>query len=299
MEKSGKTAVIVSVLIALILVTAFVFAKPEPRAAKICSDGLDNDGDGYIDYPDDPGCYSKNDNSELNTAIECDDGSDNDGDSAIDMADAGCASPTDNDESNCGDSVCEGVEACDACVADCGYCDSCSDTDGNNPRAFGTTSGYFDKIFYSDDDYCVDSSNVMEYWCSGNYEQNTQQSCGTDYGSNVCYFGDVYYNSTDYYCSSGKCNADYDILTLVEECYYGCTNGECNHIPDSCYDTDGWSILTMGNVSGYNNEQWYVYEDSCNGTYVNEWTCYFNEPYLQSPLDCSGNYTTCVDGACV
>ncbi len=31
-----------------------------------CEDGLDNDGDGYIDYPDDPGCGSSDDDSEDN-----------------------------------------------------------------------------------------------------------------------------------------------------------------------------------------------------------------------------------------
>ena len=34
------------------------------RARPACRDGIDNDGDGRIDYPADPGCSSKNDNSE-------------------------------------------------------------------------------------------------------------------------------------------------------------------------------------------------------------------------------------------
>ncbi len=32
-----------------------------------CNDGIDNDGDGLIDYPNDPGCSSATDNSEINT----------------------------------------------------------------------------------------------------------------------------------------------------------------------------------------------------------------------------------------
>jgi hypothetical protein len=32
-----------------------------------CSDGLDNDGDGLTDYPDDPGCSSASDNDEYNS----------------------------------------------------------------------------------------------------------------------------------------------------------------------------------------------------------------------------------------
>lgn len=37
---------------------------PTPKAQ--CDDGLDNDGDGKIDYPADPGCTSKDDNDEWN-----------------------------------------------------------------------------------------------------------------------------------------------------------------------------------------------------------------------------------------
>lgn len=36
-----------------------------------CNDGLDNDNDGLIDYPADPGCSSSVDNTELNKAIVC------------------------------------------------------------------------------------------------------------------------------------------------------------------------------------------------------------------------------------
>lgn len=34
-----------------------------------CDDGIDNDGDGFIDYPDDTGCNSTTDNSELPVAV--------------------------------------------------------------------------------------------------------------------------------------------------------------------------------------------------------------------------------------
>ncbi len=61
-----------------------------------CNDGLDDDGDGLIDYPDDPGCESASDTSEKTPNIACDDGVDNDGDSAIDYpADLQCDSPAD------------------------------------------------------------------------------------------------------------------------------------------------------------------------------------------------------------
>jgi hypothetical protein len=65
-----------------------------------CSDGTDNDGDGYIDYPTDPGCTDRSDDDETNPSNpECSDGVDNDGDRRVDFpADNGCTSPTDDDE---------------------------------------------------------------------------------------------------------------------------------------------------------------------------------------------------------
>ena len=65
-----------------------------------CSDGEDNDGDGYTDYPRDPGCESREDPDETdNDEPECSDGADNDGDRRVDFpADNGCKSASDDDE---------------------------------------------------------------------------------------------------------------------------------------------------------------------------------------------------------
>ncbi|MCO6429902.1 MAG: DUF11 domain-containing protein [Deltaproteobacteria bacterium] len=71
--------------------------KCEPK--KQCSDGIDNDGDGWIDL-DDPGCTSPNDDDEFNKVPQCKDGKDNDGDGWIDLDDPGCSSPNDDDEFN-------------------------------------------------------------------------------------------------------------------------------------------------------------------------------------------------------
>ena len=68
-------------------------------AVYACSDGIDNDADGKTDYPADPGCSSSTDSSETTSAYQCDDGLDNDGDTKIDYPDdTGCASPTDTTE---------------------------------------------------------------------------------------------------------------------------------------------------------------------------------------------------------
>jgi hypothetical protein len=79
---------------------------PTGQFAPQCGDGLDNDGDGLIDYPDDCGCDSVTDDSESNTGTcsgtpRCSDGSDNDGDGLIDYPeDCGCSSADDDSEAN-------------------------------------------------------------------------------------------------------------------------------------------------------------------------------------------------------
>ncbi len=62
--------------------------------AAACGDGVDNDGDGVADFPNDPGCSSVSDNDETDTCPgvgpgcpQCSDGVDNDGDLLIDYPD--------------------------------------------------------------------------------------------------------------------------------------------------------------------------------------------------------------------
>jgi large repetitive protein len=89
---------------------------PDAAGEKIpqCMDGIDNDGDGHIDYPNDPGCTHPHDDSEADDCPdgplcpECSDGIDNDGDGLIDWPmDPGCTSAADPSElgSDCGNSV--------------------------------------------------------------------------------------------------------------------------------------------------------------------------------------------------
>lgn len=69
-----------------------------------CTDGIDNDGDGWTDYPQDPQCNNQADPSESNLGggflqkTDCADGKDNDGDGKIDAADSGCRNGADDDE---------------------------------------------------------------------------------------------------------------------------------------------------------------------------------------------------------
>ena len=128
--------------------------------------------------------------------------------------------------------------------------DSCSDTDGGNIiTLFGTASGYLNSSYYSDSDYCVDSGNIMEYFCSGIYEQSQQQSCGSDgYGSAYCSAGNtIYKDYTDYFCGSGAC--DSNITSVFQE---------------DCDDSDGYGSNYCMNSSVYHdNNDYYCSGGAC------------------------------------
>ncbi|MGB0645953.1 MAG: hypothetical protein ACPGQS_02200, partial [Bradymonadia bacterium] len=74
-----------------------------------CSDNEDNDEDGQIDYPNDPGCESPGDTDERDplAAPVCSNGFDDDGDGLIDFGeDPQCSSAADRDErAECADGV--------------------------------------------------------------------------------------------------------------------------------------------------------------------------------------------------
>jgi hypothetical protein len=64
-----------------------------------CSNGRDDDRDGFADYPADLGCDSAADTDETAPTLVCDDNADNDHDGRIDYpADPGCAAPSSNTE---------------------------------------------------------------------------------------------------------------------------------------------------------------------------------------------------------
>lgn len=76
-------------------------------APAACADGRDNDADGLVDFPADPGCGSAADNDETDPVAlpACSDGIDNDGDGKIDFGagpnnDPGCFSAADTDETD-------------------------------------------------------------------------------------------------------------------------------------------------------------------------------------------------------
>lgn len=73
-----------------------------------CRNGVDDDGDGFTDFgpESDPGCSALRDSSERSTILPCDNDLDDDHDGLKDNLDPGCTSPTDFDEADLGDGVC-------------------------------------------------------------------------------------------------------------------------------------------------------------------------------------------------
>ncbi len=67
-----------------------------------CGNGADDDGDGLVDFPADPGCTAADDDDEADPVrvLACANDLDDDGDGAIDLADPGCARAQDDDESD-------------------------------------------------------------------------------------------------------------------------------------------------------------------------------------------------------
>ncbi len=162
MNKQAKIALIAVFLVLGVLLLSFVVAAPKASRMKgACRDGIDNDGDGYVDWRSDPGCSNKWDNSELNPNVECDDGIDNDGDGAIDSNDNDCTGPTDNKE-----------------MEEIVYEDTCSETDwGMNQVIFGITSGNLDGQNYSNSDYCITDAILKENYCMGDYAYSLEYPC--------------------------------------------------------------------------------------------------------------------------
>jgi len=121
--------------------------NPPPGVVYACSNGEDDDGDGFIDLAD-IGCDSATDDDEFNEPVEpppvyaCNNGEDDDGDLLTDYPDdPGCLSAEDDDEYNEPDPPPPPIPACSngedddgdgfIDLADIG-CDSATDTDEYN-----------------------------------------------------------------------------------------------------------------------------------------------------------------------
>lgn len=128
-----------------------------------CSDGVDNDGDGKKDYPNDPDCTSATDASESSTTSACADEIDNDGDSLVDTLDPGCCGSSDTaNEELCQLSACGSGEISSDC--------NCYSTSDGIPEESGTVCGV--------GNYCV--NGICQSTSSEECSNGERQYCGVD-----------------------------------------------------------------------------------------------------------------------
>jgi hypothetical protein len=105
---------------------------PLPACVPQCSDGIDNDADGAVDYPADAACSSADDNDENDFKTQCQDGIDNDKDGAADYPnDFSCSSLQDNDEKNPKSQCQNGIDDDGDGVTDL-FDPGCADNQDNN-----------------------------------------------------------------------------------------------------------------------------------------------------------------------
>lgn len=164
-------SIALTIALLLPLGTALHIVESVHASPAQCSDGIDNDRDGGVDYPGDFGCSSASDNDETYPKAECQDGYDNDRDGYTDNADAGCLNTQDNDESSAaGPTQCrDGVDNDGDGSVDFPNdfsCSSADDTDENWPRA---------KCY---DGYDNDGDRLIDYpedpGCSGLQDNDEQ-----------------------------------------------------------------------------------------------------------------------------
>jgi hypothetical protein len=107
-----------------------------------CSDGIDNDGDGWVDT-DDPGCIFNplsNEDDGFQTQYDCNDGVDNDGDGLIDADDPYCDHARDNSEFNSAECTNSGNSSCAMATS---LQPICGDTASETREIQGCGSGWY------------------------------------------------------------------------------------------------------------------------------------------------------------
>ncbi|MBI2451583.1 hypothetical protein HYV50_00725 [Candidatus Pacearchaeota archaeon] len=210
------TAVIVVVVLAavvaeMLFLTDVISFSPDGSLPE-CSDRWDNDNDGYCDYignrigcrsvtgaiKGDSGCSSAEDNTECDPAPETCNNLDDDCDGLIDEqltrtcgsdvgeCQAGTQTCSIGNWGTCQGSIGPTTETCDLKDNDCdgiidenNICYTCAETDGGFlPGAFGIVSGTRGyRSFYSYNDTCLTSTNLLEWYCSGNFAINSTYEC--------------------------------------------------------------------------------------------------------------------------
>ncbi|MBP9851795.1 MAG: hypothetical protein KBC67_00860 [Candidatus Pacebacteria bacterium] len=259
-----------------------------------CNDGQDNDGNGYSDFPSDPGCSSATDNNEYTaqpTSYQCNDGFDNDADGLADFpSDPGCTSPTDNTEYNTAPTLYECNDGQDNDGN--GYSDfpsdpGCSSATDNNeytaqPSGHAPTATTVSANNVTANDVTltgtINANNSysyywFEYGPNGSFSNSTSQmSFGIGSGNVTQALGSLQANTVYSYrlCASNaygqNCGSTLSFTTLSAGCTYNCGGGSTGNAPiantssaSNVTDTTA-SLFGFVNSNGASNAQvWFNY----------------------------------------
>jgi len=226
----------------------------------------------------------------------CYDGFDNDADDYIDECDADCNGNA-NIQSSASPPYRPTTEVCDGLDNDCeggvdegGICDpSCDfDSDCGVNGWVGSPICYHDDVDQMYRTYICNNPGEPSSYCTYSDSWQKKQecydelsSCGS-WGSNYCKNDDVYHSRacTDLGCywdysNNGFCySTQYTDEQLVEDCNYGCGDGEClSHCVDGIKDGDETGI-------------------DCGGSCLNQDCCtndYHDENLGEEGIDCGGS----------
>ncbi|MBB5208447.1 Ig domain-containing protein [Chiayiivirga flava] len=171
-----------------------------------CSDGIDNDGDGNTDHPADAGCVAPYSQLE---APECSDGADNDGDTQIDFgSDTFCVSPADQFEADFNNQCSDGI-----------------DNDGD---------GLVDFVPGAGDPDCFNPGDSTEYagLCSDGIDNDGDGF--TDFPDDMGCFAPNDNDETDPVCSDGIDNDGDGFTDFPDD--VGCANAGANTEAPACND---------------------------------------------------------------
>jgi hypothetical protein len=209
---------------------------------------------------------------EFTATAECGDGIDNDGDGRVDHPDdSGCGSADDVDESDCGDGVCEGGETCLGCEEDC-TCVECADADGDG---FGRPSAGCASALEDCDDGrasvypgASEACNGLDDDCSGAADEPWDDELGGACASGVgaCAVSGIYICAQDgsaAVCDAvpGSGSAEVCGNSIDEDCDGSldngcdCMAGESRYCYDGASGTSGIGVC-RGGLQGCVGDRW-------------------------------------------
>jgi Ca2+-binding EF-hand superfamily protein len=206
----------------------------ENTAAR-CSDGIDNDGNGYVDC-DDFGCSGLGacSSSSESGAASCSDGIDNDGDGYIDCRDFDCDGFNDCErfEQSCSD----GIDNDGDGLTDCED-NNCAASCG--PTAVENTSALCSDGIDNDADGAVDcaDSECASFPNCDPLAENTDLACSDGVDND----GNGYMDCADWSCAGlGGCPSESDVAACSDgidndgDGYIDCNDFNCNNVVGVC-----------------------------------------------------------------